>query len=125
VVRSFTVADFFLSRSIFWVNFVLTYQPFDQFDGKLYSTIIKLPNPISQRCFQTLQAVNPDVKVNIGQTIALTCEIDVKVLKKDIEWSKGETLLTAGISRDRCVRNFLISMIDRHASGRSTQLGVL
>lgn len=51
-----------------------------------------------------VKAVNPDVKVNKGQTIALTCEIDVKgVLKKDITWSKDGNKIEAGISEDRLV----------------------
>ena len=50
------------------------------------------------------QAINPDVKVNKGQTIALTCEIDVNgVLKKDITWSKDGSPITAGISEDKFV----------------------
>ena len=48
--------------------------------------------------------MNPDVKVNKGQTIALTCEIDVKgVLKKDITWSKDGNKIETGISEDRYV----------------------
>ena len=45
------------------------------------------------------------MKVNKGQTIALTCEVDVNgVLKKDITWSKDGNPITTGISEDRCVR---------------------
>lgn len=51
-----------------------------------------------------VKAINPDVKVNKGQTIALTCEIDVNgVLKKDITWSKDGSPITAGISEDKLV----------------------
>ena len=53
------------------------------------------------------QAINPDVKVNKGQTIALTCEIDVNgVLKKDITWSfwsNDGSPITAGVSEDKFV----------------------
>ena len=42
------------------------------------------------------------MKVNKGQTIALTCEVDVNgVLKRDITWSKDGEAVTSGISEDR------------------------
>jgi len=51
-----------------------------------------------------VKAVNPEVKVNKGQTIALTCEIDVNgVVKKDITWSKDGAPITAGTSQDKLV----------------------
>ena len=52
--------------------------------------------------------MNPEVKVNKGQVISLTCEIDVNgVLKKDIKWSKDGNPITTGISQDRCERQII------------------
>ena len=46
------------------------------------------------------------MKVNKGQTVALTCAIDVNgVVKKDITWSKDGTQISTGISEDRCVQS--------------------